>query len=90
MDATRYVDDLRIVLRLGSECDLAEVERETSTWLDSLLKDEPGVMVSREKTHAAYFGVHVDRPTVPAERSDDGDPKRGVRGIRCCWRGSNT
>ena len=64
VDATRYVDDLRIVLRLGSECDLAEVERETSTWLDSLLKDEPGVIVSTEKTHAAYFGVHVDRPTV--------------------------
>ena len=32
-DATRYVDDLRIVLRLDSKRDLADVERETFTWL---------------------------------------------------------
>ena len=63
-DATRYVDDLRIVLRLDSDRDLADVERETATWLDSLLLNEPGVKVSTEKTQAAYFGVHVDRPTV--------------------------
>ena len=63
-DATRYVDDLRIVLRLNSDRDLAEVERETSTWLKSLLKDEEGVKVSKEKTIAADFGVHRDRPTV--------------------------
>ena len=63
-DATRYVDDLRIVLRLDSERDLADVERETITWLNSLLSDEPDLMVSTDKTHAAYFGVHADRPTV--------------------------
>ena len=64
VDATRYVDDLRIVLKLNSERDLSEVENDTSAWLTSLVKDEPGVTVSTEKTHAAYFGVHVNRPTV--------------------------
>ena len=63
-DATRYVDDLRIVLRLDSERDLADIERETSTWLGKLLSAEPGLAVSTDKTHAAYFGVHVGRPTV--------------------------
>ena len=62
-DATRYVDDLRIVLRLDSERALADVERETFTWLNSLLSDEPDLTVSTDKTHAAYFGVHVERPT---------------------------
>ena len=64
-DVARYVDDLRIVLRLGSpERDLADIERETSTWLGSLLTDEPALMVSTEKTYAADFGVQGDRPTV--------------------------
>ena len=63
-DAARYVDDLRIVLRLDSELELADVEHETSAWLDSLLADEPGVEVSTEKTQAVYFGDQVDRPTV--------------------------
>ena len=64
VDATRYVDDLRIVLKLNSARDLSEVENDTSAWLTSLVKDEPGVTVSTEKTHAAHFGVHVNRPTV--------------------------
>ena len=88
-DATRYVDDLRIVLRLDSKRDLADVERKTLTWLDSLLSDEPGVTVSTDKTHAAYFGVHADRPTVRQSDRMTRDPKRGVRWVRCCWRGSN-
>ena len=63
-DATRYVDDLRIVLRLDSERNLADVERGVATWLNSLLSEEPGVTVSMDKTQAAYFGDPVDRPTV--------------------------
>ena len=64
VDATRYVDDLRIVLKLDSKRELSEVEYETTAWLTSLVEDEPGLTVSTEKTNAAYFGVHVDRPTV--------------------------
>ena len=64
VDAARYVDDLRIVLRLTSKRGLSEIEVETSAWLTSLVKDEPGVTISTEKTHAAFFGIHVDRPTV--------------------------
>ena len=64
-DVARYVDDLRIVLRLGSpEGDLADIATETSTWLGSLLTDEPGLMVSTRKTYAADFGVQGARPTV--------------------------
>ncbi len=64
VDATRYVDDLRIVLKLDSERELSEIEYETWDWLTTLVEDEQGVTVSTEKTNAAYFGVHVDRPTV--------------------------
>ena len=63
-DATRYVDDLRIVLKLDAERDSADVEGETSTWLGSLLSGEPGLAVSTDKTHAAHYGVHAERPTV--------------------------
>ena len=63
-DAARYVDDLRIVLSLDSELELADVEHETSVWLDSLLADEPGVEVSTEKTQAVYYGAQDKRPTV--------------------------
>ena len=76
-DVARYVDDLRIVLRLGSpERDLADIERETSTWLGSLLTDEPALMVSTEKTYAADFGVQGDRPTVRQGDRMRRDPKR--------------
>ncbi len=64
-DVSRYVDDLRIVLRLSSaSLDLVDIEDETSAWLDSLLTEEQDLTVSREKTHAADFGVTGGRPTV--------------------------
>ena len=64
VDAARYVDDLRIVLKLESpDLDLADIEEETVRWLDSLLKPERALRVARKKTHASDFGTHSDRPT---------------------------
>ena len=65
VDVARYVDDLRIVLQLDSpESGLKDIECETTRWLDSLLKDEQGLEVSRGKTRASDFGAQSERPVI--------------------------
>ena len=65
VDVARYVDDLRIVLRVASpELSLDRIEHETKTWLDSILEPEQGLEVAADKTHAIEFGLRSQRPIV--------------------------
>jgi hypothetical protein len=55
-DACRYVDDLRLVLTIGPNSDLKEVEKFVSGWLQQQLGEHaPGLEVSPEKTVASMF-----------------------------------
>jgi hypothetical protein len=55
-DVCRYVDDLRLVLTIGPNDDLKEVEVFISGWLQQQLSEHaPGLEVSSEKTIAAMF-----------------------------------
>ena len=64
VDVVRYVDDLRVVLKLESDdLHLADIEEETVSWLNSLLNPEQALRVARKKTHASNFGTQSDRPT---------------------------
>ena len=63
-DAVRYVDDLRIVLRLDPERNATDVKDKTVDWLSSLLEEEQGLLLSEEKTQAEEFDVPSDRPKV--------------------------
>lgn len=52
-DVSRYVDDLRFVVRTENDRPLADLERELSRWLQSILDDAcPGMIASPEKTVA--------------------------------------
>ena len=65
VDVARYVDDLKIVLRVDSPTlELTHIEHETKKWLDSLLEPEQGLEVSEGKTRASELGHQSDRPIV--------------------------
>ena len=86
-DVSRYVDDLRIVLRLSApHLDLAHIEDATSTWLGLAAHPRAGARgLKREDSRCRLR--HSERASDgPSGRSDDADPKRRVRRIRCRWR----
>ena len=71
VDVARYVDDLRIILRVdGQGLTMKDIEDKTKSKLDELLAlDEPvetdtGLSAAREKTRASEFGLQSDRPIV--------------------------
>ncbi|HLJ26229.1 MAG TPA: RNA-directed DNA polymerase [Candidatus Angelobacter sp.] len=67
-DASRYVDDLRIVTTIGSNTSLPEVEQLVTEWLQELLdRHAPGLQPSRDKTTAAAFRGD-ERPLVQQSR----------------------
>jgi len=56
-DVCRYVDDLRIVLRVTGNKTLPDVEQLSKNWLQGLLDEHAqGLQASAEKTKAATFG----------------------------------
>ena len=64
-DVARYVDDLRIVLRVDlPELKLVNIENATKEWLDSVLEPERGLEISRGKTRASGFGLQSKWPIV--------------------------
>ncbi len=67
-DASRYVDDLRIVLTVGSNQPLTEIEALVVSWLQGLLDAHAlGLQVSAEKTRAAVFRGD-ERPLIRQSR----------------------
>jgi hypothetical protein len=67
-DASRYVDDLRIVLNVARDHSLLEVEGQIARWLQELLdRHAQGLEVSREKTKAAAYRGD-ERPLVRQSR----------------------
>lgn len=67
-DICRYVDDLRIVLRITQRKTLPEIEQLSKNWLQGLLDEHAqGLQASAEKTKAATFGGD-ERPLVRQSR----------------------
>jgi len=67
-DVCRYVDDLRIVLRVTGDNALADIEQLSTNWLQGLLDEHAqGLQASAEKTKAATFGGD-ERPLVRQSR----------------------
>lgn len=67
-DICRYVDDLRIVLRVTQKKTLPEIEHLSTNWLQKLLDEHAqGLQASTEKTKAATFGGD-ERPLVRQSR----------------------
>jgi len=67
-DVCRYVDDLRIVLKITENKALDQVEQLTAKWLQELLDQHAeGLQVSVEKTKASTFGGDL-RPLVRQSR----------------------
>lgn len=67
-DAVRYVDDLRLVVSVGADADVADVEAGLFRYLQGQLQDEaPGLEVSEEKTLASAFRGD-ERPLVQQSR----------------------
>lgn len=67
-DASRYVDDLRLVMTVSEDQSLTDVEELTTQWLQGLLSTKaPGMEVSREKTRAAVVRGD-ERPLVRQSR----------------------
>lgn len=63
-DICRYVDDLRIVLRITQKKALPEIEQISTIWIQELLDTHAqGLQASAEKTKAATFGGD-ERPLV--------------------------
>lgn len=68
-DVCRYVDDLRIVLKVDQAMQLSDVERLSKNWLQGLLDEHAqGQETSTEKTKAATFGGDAERPLVRQSR----------------------
>lgn len=68
VDACRYVDDIRLVLRGDGKPDLKNIERDTFSWLQGLLDHyASGLQPSEEKTQAALFRAD-ERPLVQQSR----------------------
>lgn len=56
IDATRYVDDLRLVVKISSQRERAETEQELIGWLTSCLSNSaPGLMIAEDKTTLSAF-----------------------------------
>jgi len=67
-DASRYVDDLRIVLTVGVDWSLDKIEEFVVGWLQRLLNESaPGLFISKDKTKAAYFRGD-ERPLIRQSR----------------------
>lgn len=67
-DVCRYVDDLRIVLRVTGNNTLPDIEQLSTNWLQGLLDEHAqGLQASAEKTKAATFGED-ERPLVRQSR----------------------
>lgn len=67
-DVCRYVDDLRIVLRVTEKKTLPDIEQLSKKWLQGLLDEHAqGLQASAEKTKAATFGGD-ERPLVRQSR----------------------
>jgi len=67
-DVCRYVDDLRIVLRVTGKLALPDIEQLSTNWLQGLLDEHAqGLQASAEKTKAATFGGD-ERPLVRQSR----------------------
>lgn len=67
-DVCRYVDDLRIVLRVTGKMALPDIEQLSTNWLQGLLDEHAhGLQASAEKTKAATFGGE-ERPLVRQSR----------------------
>lgn len=68
LDASRYVDDLRLVLEAGEDVDLSEAETELLGWLNLCLSSEaPGLVAAPDKTRASVFRGD-ERPLVQQSR----------------------
>lgn len=67
-DICRYVDDLRIVLRITRTKTLVEIEQISREWLQGLLdRNAPELKISENKTKATNFGGD-ERPSVSQSR----------------------
>ncbi|MBY5342130.1 RNA-directed DNA polymerase [Rhizobium leguminosarum bv. viciae] len=67
-DASRYVDDLRMVVTTPKGLSTQDVEAAALEWLKMLLEDTaPGLHPSHEKTQAAHFGGEL-RPLLRQSR----------------------
>lgn len=65
VDVARYVDDLRIVLKVDNrQLEMKDIEEATKIKLDELLQSDFGLSAAREKTRASEFGMQSDRPIV--------------------------
>jgi hypothetical protein len=68
VDACRYVDDLRLVLRVEVPIELSDIEKLIANWLSGLLdKNARGLIVSQEKTNASVYGGN-ERPVLQQSR----------------------
>lgn len=61
VDAARYVDDLRIVIKLDPERVPADVTDSTTKWIRSMLTGDPGLEVSEGKTVVTEVGSRSER-----------------------------
>jgi len=67
-DVCRYVDDLRLVLKVNSNIPLSEIEVYITDWLQALLdKYSEGLQIANDKTRAAAFRGD-ERPLVHQSR----------------------
>lgn len=68
IDSCRYVDDLRLVLRVPKNMVLDEVEQVMTKWLQSRLENtSPGLQIAKEKTKAIAFRGD-ERPLIRQSR----------------------
>tara|TARA_R110002072_G_scaffold171448_2_gene325140 strand:+ start:5413 stop:9111 length:3699 start_codon:yes stop_codon:yes gene_type:complete len=68
IDATRYVDDLRLVVKVSGHPERIEIEQSLSNWLrDRLTASAPGLMIAEDKTTLSAFRGE-ERPLVMQSR----------------------
>jgi len=69
LDACRYVDDIRLVLRVSKAVIVDDLETKITEWLNALVRTTAsGLLVEREKTHIVILGAE-DRFVVPQSRA---------------------
>lgn len=69
LDACRYVDDIRLVLRVPKAVIVDDLETRITNWLNARVRaTASGLLVEREKTHIVILGAE-DRFVVPQSRA---------------------
>lgn len=69
LDACRYVDDIRLVLRVSKAVIVDDLETKITKWLNARVRaTASGLFVEREKTHIVILGAE-DRFVVPQSRA---------------------